>query len=156
MKRRNHTYRRRPLSGARVKLKLKLFSLAFPLAIVAFLAVMGTALWLVTSSFKQVERVLQQRQVTLALTSELSRITELLARLVRAHAATGDTRFLTYYYGLVEYRNGKAAPPPDDPAHYWEQVIAGLREYKPAPEIEGKSFTTRMREAGFSSEELTL
>src|SRR3954469_1034312 len=90
MKRRNHTYRRRPLSGARVKLKLKLFSLAFPLAIVAFLAVMGTALWLVTSSFKQVERVLQQRQVTLALTSELSRITELLARLVRAHAATGD------------------------------------------------------------------
>lgn len=137
-------------------IKLKFFSIAFPVAIVTFLSVIGAALWLVASSFKQVEQVLDRRQQTLALTSELSRVTELQARLVRAYAATGDTRFLTYYYGLAEYRNGKTASPTGDPAQYWEEVIAGLREYVPAAEISGRSFPLRMREAGFSTEELAV
>ena len=88
-------------------LRLRFLSIAFPGAIVAFLSIIATALWLVTSSFKQVELELERRQQTLALTSELFRVTELLARLVRAYSATGDTRYLTYYYDLAEYRNGK-------------------------------------------------
>jgi HAMP domain-containing protein len=74
---------------------------------------------------------------------------------VRAYVATGDTRFLTYYYGLADYRNGKTAAPSDDPVQYWEEVIAGLREYVPS-EGSGKPFPARMREAGFSSEELIV
>jgi signal transduction histidine kinase/DNA-binding response OmpR family regulator len=135
-------------------IRLKYLSVAFPIAIVAVLSVIGAALWLVTSSFKQVEQVLEGRQQTLALTAELQRLTEVQARLVRAYVATGDTRFLTYYYELVEYRNGKTAPPTADPVRYWEEVIAGLRTPIAPADIGGKSFPQRMREAGFSSEEL--
>jgi two-component system sensor histidine kinase/response regulator len=137
-------------------IKLKLFSTVFPGAVVIFVGVIAAALWLVTSSFKQMGEVLERRQQTLELTSELSRITDLSARLVRAYVATGDLRFLTYYYGLAEYRNGKVAAPAADPVQYWEEVIAGMREYVPATDTSGKSFLDRMRAAGFSSGELSL
>ena len=137
-------------------IKLKFFSIAFPIAIVIFLSVIAAALWLVSSSFHEVERVLERRQQTLTLTSELSRVTELSARLVRAYAATGDTRYLTYYYDLDEYRSGKQAAPAGDPVQYWEEVIAGVRPYVKAADVSGKSFPLRMREAGFSAEELGI
>jgi two-component system sensor histidine kinase/response regulator len=137
-------------------LRLKVVSVIFPVVVAAFLVFMGAAGWLVASSFNQVEKALEHRRVTLELTSELSGITQLLARLVRAYAATGDTRFLTYYYGLVEYLDGKAPAPAADVIQYWEEVIAGLLEYVPAAEINGKSFATRMREAGFSKDELAV
>jgi two-component system, sensor histidine kinase and response regulator len=138
------------------RIKLKLFSTAFPGAVLLFIGVIAAALWLVTSSFKQMGEALERRQQTLELTSELSRTTELSARLVRAYVATGDVRFLTYYYGLAEYRNGKAAAPGPDPVQYWEEVIAGLREYAGSAEATGKSLLDRMRATGFSSEELSL
>src|SRR5688572_3569630 len=141
-------------SGKAGGLSLKHVSLAFPLAIVAFLSVIAAALWSVNSSFGNVEQAIAKRQETLALTSELSRTTDLLARLVRAYSATGDTRFLTYYYALAEYRHGKKAAPAEDPVQYWEEVVAGLRPYAPSADIVGKSFPTRMREAGFSVDEL--
>jgi signal transduction histidine kinase/CheY-like chemotaxis protein len=135
-------------------LGLRVLSIAYPVAIMAFLAVIALALWLVLNSFSQVEHVLERRKATLDLAAEFSRITEMSARLVRAFATTGDTRFLTYYYGLAEYRNGKTAAPPGDLLEYWEEVIGGLRKYVPAPESAGKSFPQRMRDAGFSMEEL--
>ncbi len=36
----------------------------------------------------------------------------------------------------------------------WEEVIAGLRQYAKAVDVTGKSFSLRMREAGFSAKEL--
>jgi signal transduction histidine kinase/CheY-like chemotaxis protein len=137
-------------------LRLRFLSIAFPSAIVAFLSVIATALWLVTSSFKQVELELERRQQTLALTSELFRVTELLARLVRAYSATGETRYLTYYYDLAQYRNGKRAVPAADPVQYWEEVIAGLRDHVETADVSGKSFPQRMQEAGFVTAELAV
>ena len=52
-------------------MKLKFFSIAFPIATITFLAAIAAALWLVASSFNQVNHALEQRKVTLALTSEL-------------------------------------------------------------------------------------
>ena len=138
------------------RLRLGFFSVAFPIAIGACLAVIGLALWLVADSFKQVERELELRRQTLTLTSELSRVTDLLARLVRAYTATGDTRYLTYYYELAEYRNGNKAAPAADPIQYWEEVIAGLREHSKASDVRGKSFASRMRDAGFPTGELAV
>jgi signal transduction histidine kinase/CheY-like chemotaxis protein len=135
-------------------IRLKYFSVAFPVAIVVFLSIIGAALWLVISSFQQVQTVLDERQQTLALTSEFSGLTSLQARLVRAYAATADTRFLTYYYELAEYRNGRTAAPAADPVHYWEEVIAGLRPPVAVMPISGQTFAQRMRDAGFSSDEL--
>src|SRR4029077_3624093 len=39
---------------------------------------------------------------------------------------------------------------------YWEEVIAGVREHVKAADIAGKSLPLRMREAGFSTEELAV
>ena len=137
-------------------LRLRFFSIAFPIAIGACLAVIALALWLVTDSFKHVERELELRRQTLTLTSELSRVTDLMARLVRAYTATGSTRYLTYYYELAEYRNGNRAAPSAEPMQFWEEVIAGLREYTTTGDVKGKSFSSRMREAGFPTAELAV
>ena len=137
-------------------IKLKFFSIAFPVAILTLLSLIAAALWQVASSFPRVEQALEHRQKTIALTTELSRITELLARLVRAYVATSDTRYLTYYYELAEYRNGKKAAPAGDPVQYWEEVIAGQRKHVETAETNSKSFLVRMREAGFPSEELDV
>jgi signal transduction histidine kinase/CheY-like chemotaxis protein len=135
-------------------IRLKWFEISVPLLIVTCLSVIAAALWLVAGSFHQVQQVLERRQETLALTSELSRITELLARLVRAYTATGNTRYLTYYYDLAEYRNGTRAAAAGDPVQYWEEVIAGRRDYVKGADVSGKSFASRMRDAGFSAGEL--
>jgi two-component system, sensor histidine kinase and response regulator len=137
-------------------LGLRTLSIAYPVAIIVFLTVIASALWLVLHSFNQVEHVLERRKATLDLTAEFSGITEMSARLVRAFATTGDTRFLTYYYGLAEYRNGKNAAPAGDLRSYWEEVIAGLRKYEPAAETAGKTFPQRMRDAGFPADELAI
>lgn len=139
------------------RFRLSFFSWAFPIAMVAFVSIIAAALWLVAAAFGKVEDALAKRQATLALTSELSGLTELSTRLVRAYAATGDSRFLMYYYGIADHRNGKTAAPAADPVAYWERVIGGLQQPAPAAEQPtGKSFHLRMRDAGFSAEELAV
>ena len=76
------------------RMKLKFFSVAFPVATMTFLAAIGGALWFVAASFSEVSHALDQRKTTLSLTSELSRLTQTMSRLVRAFAATGDTQYL--------------------------------------------------------------
>ena len=137
-------------------LRLRFFSIAFPIAVLAFVSVIGAALYLINHSFQRFDQELARRQQTLALTTEFAQVTELLARLVRAFAATGDTRYLTFYYELAEYRSGKRSAPAVDPVHYWEEVIAGLREHVPAAEVQGQSFAARMRQAGFADAELSV
>ena len=123
-------------------MKLKFFSIAFPIATITFLAAIAAALWLVASSFNQVNHALDQRKVTLALTSELSDLTQTMSRLVRAYAATGDTRYLTEYYALTGYRTVMGG--------------SGLREYLKGEEGSAQSFPERMRAAGASPEELKV
>ena len=137
-------------------IKLKFFSIAFPVAIVSLLSLIAVALWQVASSFQRVEQALEHRQKTIALTSELSRITELMARLVRAYVATSDPRYLSFYYELAEYRNGKKAAAAGDPVQYWEEVIAGQRKHVETADTNNQSFPVRMRAAGFPSEELAV
>lgn len=123
-------------------MRLKLFSIAYPAATITLLGVIAVALWLVATSFTQVERALEQRKVTLTLTSELAHLTETMSRLVRAYAATADTRYLTEYYALTGYRTVMGG--------------SGLREYLKGEEGSAKSFPVRMREAGASPAELKV
>jgi two-component system, sensor histidine kinase and response regulator len=137
-------------------MKLRSVSIGFLLASVLFLSVIAGALWQVGVSFRQVERELEHRQNTLALTAEFSHMTELLARLVRAFASTGETRFLTYYYDIAEYRQGKKIlADAGDRGQYWEEVIAGMREHSMRTSQNGQSFPDRLQAAGFTKEELS-
>ncbi|HYC46356.1 MAG TPA: response regulator [Burkholderiales bacterium] len=122
-------------------MRLKFFSIAFPVATMTFLAAIGAALWFVAASFQEVSQALDQRKTTLALTSELSRLTQTMNRLVRAFAATGDTRYLQEYYALTDYRTVMGG--------------SGLREYLKGEDGGGaKSITERLKEAGASEAEL--
>ena len=123
-------------------MRLKLFSIAYPAATITLLGVIAVALWLVATSFTHVEKALDQRKVTLTLTSELAHLTETMSRLVRAYAATADTRYLTQYYALTGYRTVMGG--------------SGLREYLKGEEGSAKSFPVRMREAGASASELKV
>ena len=122
-------------------MKLRFFSIAFPVATMTFLAVIGAALWFVALSFTEVSQALEQRKTTLSLTSELSRLTQTMSRLVRAFAATGAPQYLTPYDALTDYRTVMGG--------------SGLREYLKGEEGgDGKSLSVRMKEAGASDAEL--
>ena len=123
-------------------MRLKFFSVAFPVATMVFLAAIGGALWFVAVSFHEVSHALDQRKTTLSLTSELSRLTQTMTRLVRAFAATGDTNYLQQYYALTDYRTVMGG--------------SGLREYLKGEDgqADAKSFPVRMKDAGASDEEL--
>ena len=85
-------------------MKLKHFSVAFPAAIFTVIGVIGIAMWLVASSFGHMQKALDQRKVTIALTDELSDLSGKMSRFLRAYAATGDEHYLNDYYALTEYR----------------------------------------------------
>src|SRR5688572_8846752 len=123
-------------------MRLKFFSIAFPVATLTFLAAIGAALWLVAASFQEVSHALEQRKTTLALTSELSRLTQTMNRLVRAFAATGDTKYLQEYFALTDYRTVMGG--------------SGLREYLKGEDGGGgeKSLMERLKVAGASDQEL--
>src|SRR5688572_16657002 len=125
-------------------MRLKFFSVAFPIATMTFLAAIGTALWFVAASFQEVSQALDQRKTTLSLTSELSRLTQTMSRLVRAFVATGDTKYLQDYYALTDYRTVMGG--------------SGLREYLKGEDgqTNGKSFPVRMKEAGAAADELKV
>src|SRR5688572_18099465 len=123
-------------------MRLKFFSIAFPVATMTFLAAIGAALWFVAASFNEVSQALDQRKTTLALTSELSRLTQTMNRLVRAFAATADTKYLQEYYALTDYRTVMGG--------------SGLREYLKGEDGGGggKSLMERLKVAGASDQEL--
>lgn len=95
------------------------------------------------------------RRQAIALTSELRQETERLAQLVRAYTATGEPRYLLYYFDIVAIRNGeKVAPKGFNPDVYWDDVIAGRIQLKPLKETGGVSLAARMKSLGFSKQEL--
>ena len=53
-------------------LRLRFFSIAFPIAVAAFVSVVGAALYLINHSFQRIDQELARRQQTLSLTTEFA------------------------------------------------------------------------------------
>ena len=68
---------------------------------------------LITRAYDTVVAAQGHRQTALALANELQQETEQLARLVRAYTATGESRYLLYYYDILEIRQGEKSAPHD-------------------------------------------
>ena len=110
---------------------------------------------LITRSYDAVVAAQAHRQNALALATELHQETEQLARLVRAFTATGESRYLLYYYDILDMRQGEKAAPPDfNPASYWDDVIAGRRPHMIAGSGVKRSVADLMKSQGFSASEL--
>ena len=124
---------------------------------VVLLALGANAMFLVliTRSYNSVVAAQSHRQAALALATELRQETEQLARLVRAYTATGESRYLLYYYDILEMRTGgKAAPANFDPATYWDDVIAGRVTHSITPDGAKRSIADLMKSRGFTESEI--
>ena len=136
-------------------IRLKLTSLAtwFVLLMVILLALNGWilahVLRLYTLSLSAQENRQQSQQLTFAIQQE----TASLSRMVRAYTTSANTKYLNYYYDIIDIRSGKKAPPEQYGPTYWPEVMAGVREHEMPKANEGESLLAKMKRQGFSDEE---
>ena len=117
----------------------------------------GNAMFLVliTRAYDSVVVAQNHRRSALALSNELQRETEQLARLVRAYTATGQAHYLLYYYDILAVRQGeKASPDTPNPVSYWDEVIAGRIKHRTPPDGNKRSLTDWMKSEGYTEAEL--
>src|SRR5438876_4801273 len=110
---------------------------------------------LIKQSYDTAVAAQQHRQSALELANELHQETEQLARLVRAYTATGEPRYLLYYYDILGVRQGEKPAPSDfNPRTYWDDVIAGRIKHSIPKEGIRRSVADLMKSRGFSDDEL--
>ena len=132
----------------------KVSSWFFPIVLLA-LAANALFLLLIKESYDRVVAAQQHRQNALELANELHQETEQLARLVRAYTATGEPRYLLYYYDILGVRQGeKPAPANFNPRTYWDDVIAGRIKHSIPKQGVKRSVADLMKSRGFSDDEL--
>ena len=74
---------------------------------------------------------------------------------MRSYTATGEPRYLLYYYDILGVRQGeKVAPSNFNPDSYWDDVIAGRIKHDIPKEGPKRSISYLMKSQGFSNEEL--
>jgi signal transduction histidine kinase/DNA-binding response OmpR family regulator/HPt (histidine-containing phosphotransfer) domain-containing protein len=126
----------------------------FPIVLCA-LGANAVLLWLIKQSYDAVVAAQAHRQNALELADELHRETEQLARLVRAYTATGEPRYLLFYYDILGVRRGeKPAPAAFRSRSYWDDVIAGRIRHSMPKDGARRSLADLMRSEGFSDDEL--
>ncbi len=112
-------------------------------------------LMVIRQAFQAAERASALRTDTMQLVQQLREETALLRRLVSSYTASGDARYLLYYYDVLGVREGsKPAPTAGDPILYWEEVIAGHRAHKLPEGREGVPLSRRLEALDVSSDEL--
>ena len=136
-------------------MRLRRVSATFFALVIGALAGTALLLWLINESYERVATVQEHRQKSLDLANRLYQETEQQSRLVRAYTATGEPRYLLYYYDIVAVRNGeKPAPAGDGQRTYWDDVVAGRTVHR-IPEVGPKvSVAELMKSQGFSAAEL--
>ena len=103
--------------------------LAVSLSLTAMLLLIGAVTLGSLSAFNQVIAVAKHRQQSMMLMNEVRQEVDLLGRLVSSYVNTANPRFLIYYYDILAVREGTKPRPENLPAAYWEQVIAGTKDY---------------------------
>ena len=136
-----------------IRLKLTRLATWFVMLMVIVLALNGWilvhVLRLYTLSLSAQETRQQSQQLTFAIQQE----TAALSRMVRAYTTSANTKYLTYYYDIIDIRSGKKAPPDQYGPTYWSEVMAGTRDHLMPKTEEGESLLAKMKRQGFSDEE---
>ncbi len=136
-------------------LKLRIVSRWFISALVVGVLANFVFLVLIRGAYVSVTQAVERRDDTLHLVAQLQRETALLRRLVGSYTATGEPRYLLYYYDVLAIREGsKPAPVAVDESAYWDEVIAGLRRHEIPPGLQGQPLVARMKALDFSATEL--
>lgn len=86
------------------------------------------------------------------LAEELRQSSNDLTRFVRTYVVTGDPKYEQYYRDVLAIRNGEKPRPEHYDRAYWDLLIANGKA--PTPPGEAISLQQRMRETGFTDQEL--
>ena len=136
-------------------MRLRKVSTWFLVIVLVALGANAAFLLLIKESYDSMVAAQNHRQHALALANELHQETEQLARLVRAYNATGEPRYLIYYYDILGVRQGeKAAPLNFNPKSYWDDVIAGRIQHSIPKQGVKRSVADLMKSQGFTEIEL--
>ncbi len=137
------------------RVRLRQLSSLFFVTVLVSMAANAMFLVLIRQSYQSVVSAQEHRQRSLDIANELQQETEQLAGLVRAYTATGEPRYLLYYYDILGVREGqKPAPPHFNPRSYWDDVIAGRIKHVLPPDGIKRSIADLMKQRGFGDEEL--
>ncbi len=136
-------------------MKLRTVSRWFLGLVVLALAANFAFLMVIRQAYLGAERAAALRNDTLRLVNQLHDETALLRRLVSSYTASGDPRYLLYYYDVLGIREGsKPAPTQADATLYWEEVIAGRRAHQLPAGRQGVAFARRLEALQVSPEEI--
>ncbi|MBI4754231.1 MAG: response regulator [Betaproteobacteria bacterium] len=136
-------------------MKLCKLSLFFSAALLLMVCVNGALSILVMGTHKDVMRAQEHRQDATTLVHNLRGEADTLSRLVRAYTATGETRYLLYYYDILGIRDGdKPATHDMATVTYWDRVIAGGISHDMPRTGTPRSLRARMTSLGFDETEL--
>ena len=125
----------------------------FSVVLFAFVA-NAVSLLLIRQSYHAMIAAQNHRQAALLLANHLRQETERLTGLVRSYTATGEPRYLLYYYDILGVRHGdKPAPSVANPGSYWDDVIAGRRAHSLPASGAPRSLVDTMKSQGFSGDE---
>jgi methyl-accepting chemotaxis protein len=120
------------------------------LAIGASLLVLGVALLGLLSTSARVESAHKARFQSALLADELRQSSDDLTRLARTYVATGDAKWETQYFEVLDIRNGKKPRPLNYQRIYWD-----FRAADQSPPISSTSVPLQelMKSAGFTEQE---
>ncbi len=134
-------------------LRLNRLAQWFVVLMLLALAVEG---WILLHVFRlHVNSLLAQenRQQSLTLAYDIQEETAALSRMVRAYTTSANTKYLNYYYDIIDIRQGKKAAPENYSPTYWSEVIAGQRVHALPAGAVGDALLERMKRHGFAREE---
>jgi methyl-accepting chemotaxis protein len=75
--------------------------------------------------FELISKEVEREAALLSLANEYRQSSDDLTRFARMYVVTGDERFKSYYFNVLDIRNGKAPRPDGYETVYWDLKLAG-------------------------------
>jgi class 3 adenylate cyclase/HAMP domain-containing protein len=151
---------------AKIKFRLNLHNLGLTMSLRRLLqillltttifagAISVLAIWL-TNTEALVEKAQQRRYTSYLLADELRQSSDDLTRFARMHVATGEEKYLKYYWDVLNIRNGKISRPTGYEGVYWDLVIGGIIPEPQNDKQDAISLEGRLLQAGISVQEFS-
>lgn len=128
----------------------KLFFIVFSL-IGSLLAIMLVLVFFMLKNQNELTNAQNKRHQSYLLADEFRQSSDDLTRLARVYSVTGDPKYETQYWDILDIRNGKKARPENYERIYWDfMAVDGV---KPRQDSETIPLQTLMKNLGFSDAE---
>ena len=130
--------------------------LKFTLAATLVFSCAITALALILNQVERgVEDAQRRRYESFLLADELRQSSDDLTRFSRMYVATGDERYLRFYWNILDIRNGKISRPEGYEGVYWDLVVGGIIPEPISEKKPGISLEARLLQAGITVDEFS-